>query len=104
MPASKTASGVIVANGGRTGGCVLYTKNGKPVFEFNNSMIYRHAVVSTQSLNSGKHIVKTVFQYDGGGTCKGGMVTLLLMIKKVGEVKILSSPAYAYIASSLAKV
>jgi arylsulfatase A-like enzyme len=96
IPAGKTISGVILANGGLTGGYVLYVKNGKPVFEWNNAMVYRHTLVSSEALSAGKHIVKSVFRYNGGGMGKGGTITLYIDDKKVGEGKVLSTPPYAY--------
>jgi arylsulfatase A-like enzyme len=96
IPAGKRVSGVLLANGGLTGGYVLYVKDSKPVFEWNNAMVYRHAVTATQSLTPGKHIVKSIFNYDGGGMGKGGTVTLYIDDKKVGEGKALSTPPYSY--------
>jgi arylsulfatase A-like enzyme len=96
IPAGKTASGVILANGGLTGGYVLYVKNGKPVFEWNNAMVYRHVVTSTQGIPTGPHIVKSTFQYDGGGLGKGGTLIIYIDDKKVGEGKVANTPPYSY--------
>jgi hypothetical protein len=39
-------------------------------------------------LTPGKNVVKVDFKYDGGGIAKGGLVTLYLNDKKVGEGRI----------------
>jgi arylsulfatase A-like enzyme len=96
IPAGKIASGVLLANGGVTGGFVFYVQHGKPVFEWNSATVYRHSVAATQGISTGRHILKTVFQYDGGGLGKGGTVILYIDEKNVGEGKVLSTPAYAY--------
>jgi arylsulfatase A-like enzyme len=96
IPPGKIPSGVILANGGVTGGYVLYVKNGKPIFEWNTATVYRQSVASTQGIPPGRHIVKAVFQYDGNGMGKGGSILLYMDDKKIGEGRILSTPAYAY--------
>lgn len=96
VPTGKTASGVILANGGMTGGYVFYVKDGKPVFEWNNIQVYRHAVSSTEKLSHGKHTIKSVFKYDGGGMGNGGTITLYIDDKKTGEGRIESTPPYVY--------
>jgi arylsulfatase A-like enzyme len=95
IPSGKTASGVILANGGLTGGYVLYAKDGRLAFDWNNSMVYRKTINSTEVIPNGKHIVKSVFKYDGG-IGKGGTLTLYIDDKKVGEGKVESTPPYAY--------
>jgi arylsulfatase A-like enzyme len=96
IPAGKTASGVILANGGLTGGYVLYVKDGKPVFEWNYTALDHYPIAATQRLTAGSHTVKSVFQYDGGGLGKGGTVTLYIDGNKVGEGKALNTPPYSY--------
>jgi hypothetical protein len=95
IPAGKTASGVILANGGLTGGYVLYAKDGRLAFDWNNAMVYRKTINSTELIPGGKHILKSVFKYDGG-IGKGGTLTLYIDDKKVGEGKVESTPPYAY--------
>jgi arylsulfatase len=79
------ASGVILAQGGRFGGWSLYLKAGKPAYTYNFLGLQRTSITSSQAVPAGKATVKMDFAYDGGGAGKGGLVTLYLNGKKVGE-------------------
>ena len=48
----------------------------------------RITVSSSSKLTPGKHTIKFDFTYDGGGPGKGGMGTLYIDDKKVGEGRI----------------
>ncbi|ABQ06599.1 hypothetical protein [Flavobacterium johnsoniae] len=58
--------------------------------------MYLKAVVSTEKLSTGKHSIKSVFKYDGGGLGKGGTITHNIDDKKTGEERIESTPPYVY--------
>lgn len=81
----QTANGVLVCQGGRFGGFSFYVKNGKPVFTYNFLGISSNSIVSSQSLQPGKHTLVFDFKYDGGGPGKGGAGTLFVDGNKVGE-------------------
>jgi arylsulfatase len=70
------AEGVIIAQGGVTGGISLYAKGGKPKFCYNFFGIVRYYVEGKQPIPPGTHQVRMEFAYDGGGVGKGGTVTL----------------------------
>ena len=79
------ASGVILAQGGRFGGWSLYLKRGKPAYAYNFLGLKRTTIAAKQPVPAGKATVRMEFAYDGGGLGKGGMVTLFVNDKKVGQ-------------------
>ncbi len=82
------AEGVIVAQGGLTGGWGLYAKDGKPKYCYNFYGIERYYVEGATKIPAGKHEVRLEFAYDGGGLAKGGTVTLYVDGKKCGEGRV----------------
>jgi len=88
ISADKTANGILIAQAGRFGGWALYVINGTVAYDYNFLGINRYTVESNQKLTPGKHTVKFDFAYDGGGLAKGGMGTLYIDGKKVGEGRI----------------
>jgi arylsulfatase len=82
------ANGVILAQGGRFGGWSLYLKGGKPVYTYNFLGLERTTLTGRQPVPAGKATVKMAFAYDGGGVGKGGVVTLFVNGKKVGEGRV----------------
>lgn len=84
----NTANGIIIAQGGRFGGWALYTKNGIVAYDYNFLGMESYTVSSTEKLKPGKHTIKFDFAYDGGGVGKGGLGTLFINGKKVGEGRI----------------
>ena len=82
------AEGVIVAQGGLTGGWSLYAKNGCAKYCYNFFGVDRYVVESTTRIPSGTHQVRMEFGYDGGGLGKGGSVTLYLDGKQIGEGRV----------------
>lgn len=81
-------NGVLVCQGGRFGGLSLYIKNGKPAFTYNFLGLNSTTITSTQSLAPGKHTLVYDFEYDGGGPGRGGVGTISLDGKKIGEGRI----------------
>lgn len=88
IPTGKTANGIIIAQGGRFGGWALYVKDGVAAYDYNYLGMQRYTVAATQKLTPGKHILKFDFAYDGGGIGKGGLGTIYIDGKKVGEGRI----------------
>jgi arylsulfatase A-like enzyme len=82
------ANGVIVAMGGVTGGWSFYAKNGKLKHCYNFFGINEFFAEGMQRIPEGKHQVRMEFKYDGGGTAKGGTVSLYLDGKKDGEGRV----------------
>ena len=68
--------GVIIAQGGRFGGWVVYVKNGRAKFVYNVLGIHEFATQAEDPIPAGTHQVRMEFAYDGGGLAKGGNVTL----------------------------
>ncbi len=88
IPAGKTANGILIAQGGRFGGWALYVKDGVAAYDYNFLGMERFTVSANQKLTPGKHTVKFDFAYDGGGIGKGGLGTIYIDDKKVGEGRI----------------
>ena len=82
------AQGVIVAVGGIIGGWSIYAKEGKLKYCYNFYGVNRYTIESTENIPSGTHQVRMEFKYDGGGIAKGGLVTLYMDGKKVGEGRV----------------
>ncbi len=82
------AEGVIVAQGGLTGGWSLYAKEGKPKYCYNFYGVHRYTVAGTATIPAGTHQVRMEFAYDGGGLAKGGTVTLYVDGQMAGEGRV----------------
>jgi arylsulfatase len=80
--------GVLVAAGGFVAGYALYVKDGKPTYEYNWFAQQRYKVTSVDKLSPGPATIRVDFKYDGGGVGKGGLVTLFINDKKVGEGRV----------------
>ena len=78
-------NGAILAQGGRFGGWSLYLKDGRPAYTYNFLGLKRTTIAGKQPVPAGKATVTMAFTYDGGGAGKGGVVTLFVNGKKVGE-------------------
>ncbi len=82
------AKGVIIAQGGLTGGWSLYAKEGKPKYCYNFYGVNRYTIAGTATIPPGTHQVRMEFAYDGGGLAKGGTVTLYVDGQRVGEGRV----------------
>jgi arylsulfatase A-like enzyme len=97
VPAGQVADGVLLANGGLTGGWALFVKGGAPAFDWNYIGQEHFLATSSKALTSGKHAVKYVFAYDGGTAFgKGGTSRLYIDDALVAEAKVPRTPAFAY--------
>ena len=90
------AEGVIVAQGGLTGGWSLYAKEGKLKHCYNLIGVQRFFVQATQPIPAGKHQVRMEFKYDGGGLAKGGSVSLFVDGMKDGEGRVDTTAAMVF--------
>jgi arylsulfatase A-like enzyme len=88
VPKTGSSDGVIVAKGGVAGGYTLFIKQGRPKFEYNWYAQERYKIASSEAVVPGRNVVKVDFKYDGGGIAKGGLVTLYLNDRKVGEGRV----------------
>ena len=104
IPQDKTANGIIIAQGGRFGGWALYVKDGTLAYDYNFLGMERYTVSSTEKLKPGKHSVKFDFVYDGGGIGKGGMGTLYIDGKQVGQSRINRTQSGIFSADETADV
>jgi arylsulfatase len=91
------ARGVIVNEGGITGGWVLYLKpDGRPAYHYNFLGMQRSTVVGADPVPMGTHQLRMEFAYDGGGIGKGGTATLYVDGQAVGSEHIPRTHAYNY--------
>src|SRR5271154_1757916 len=92
------AEGVIVAQGGNIGGWSLYAKGGKLKYCYNLLGIHYFYVESKNPLPPGQHQVRMEFAYAGGGLGKGGVASLYVDGKKVGEGNVAATAAMVFSA------
>lgn len=104
VPAGKTANGILIAQGGRFGGWALYVKDGVAAYDYNFLGMQRYTVAAGQKITPGKHTIKFDFAYDGGGPGKGGLGTIYIDGKKVGEGRIDRTQAAIFSADETADV
>jgi arylsulfatase len=84
------ADGVLATLGGRFGGWALLVLKDKPVFAYalSNQERDKFRVTGHDKLAPGPHTIRVDFAYDGGGVGKGGMATLFVDDKPVGQSRI----------------
>jgi hypothetical protein len=63
-------------------------KGGRPAYTYNFLGYTRTTIAASSPVPAGKATLKMVFAYDGGGIGKGGVVTLYVNDKKVGQGRI----------------
>ena len=82
------AAGVIVNQGGSPAGWTLYAHDGRLKYCYNFLGIEHYMVTADTAIPTGKHQVRMVFTYDGGGLGKGGEVTLYYDGEPAGQGRI----------------
>jgi arylsulfatase len=82
------ADGVLLANGGESGGFSLFLKNGKPTYTYNYFGRRIITIAAAAALPPGPAKIALRFGYDGGGRGKGAEATLLVNDQEVGEARI----------------
>jgi arylsulfatase A-like enzyme len=80
--------GMIVTEGGWSGGYGLYLLKGKPVFSYNLLQLLIPRWAGDQALTAGKHTITFDFIYDGPGIAKGGTGVLSVDGTKVHTLQI----------------
>jgi arylsulfatase len=103
-PEGTAANGIVIAQGGRFGGWALYVKDGKPAYDYNFLGMQRFTVAANEAIKPGKSTIRFEFAYDGGGVGKGGMGTLYLNDRKVGEGRIERTQPAVFSADETADV
>jgi len=88
--------GVLVTQGGLSGGFALVFEKGKPVFYYNMANVAHYSVAVKDALKPGRHTVVFDFQYDGGGLGKGGSGTLSVDGKQVAQGRIEKTVPFRY--------
>ena len=92
------AEGVIIAQGSNIGGWSLYAKGGKLKYCYNLLGIQNFFAESASAIPAGAHQVRMEFAYAGGGLGKGGVASLYIDGKKVGEGKVEATVAMIFSA------
>ena len=95
---SGGAEGVVIAQGGRTGGWSLYAKGGKLRYCYNFFGLDFNFCESNDAIPEGLHQVRMEFTYDGGGLGKGGVVALYIDGRKVAEGRVERTVAMVFSA------
>jgi len=98
------ANGVLLAQGGRFGGWSFYMKGGKLAYTYNFLGLQRTTIAARQPVPAGKATVRMDFAYDGGGLAKGGVVSLSVNGKKVGEGRLERTQPMAFSLDDAADV
>jgi len=96
--------GVILTQGGKFGGWVLYMDGGKPAYTYNWFGLERFTIVSPKAINKPNAEIKLQFDYDGGGNGKGGLATLYVDGEKVAEGRVDKTEPLLYSADETADV
>jgi hypothetical protein len=94
----KGAEGVIIAQGANIGGWSLYAKGGKLKYCYNWGGLKHFYVESAEAIPAGDHQVRMEFDYAGGGMGKGGVATLFVDGRKVGQGEIEATLAMIFSA------
>jgi arylsulfatase len=92
----KGAEGVIVNEGGVTGGWVLYVKDNRLIYHYSFLGLQHTTVRADTTLTAGQHQARMEFKYDGGGLGMGGTVNLFVDGDQVGSGRIEKTHAYNY--------
>jgi arylsulfatase A-like enzyme len=98
VPATGAVEGVIVAQGGNIGGWSIYAKGGKLKYCYNLLGIHYFYVESKDPLPAGQHQIRMEFAYAGGGLGKGGIATLFVDGKQVGQGPVAATAAMIFSA------
>jgi arylsulfatase len=98
------ADGVLLAQGGVTGGHSLYVKGGKPMYCYNFYGLESYYARGTSEIPPGDHQVRMEFTYDGGGLGKGGTSTLYIDGVAVGNGRIEQTEPFLFSADETCDV
>jgi arylsulfatase len=88
--------GVVVVQGGITGGWSLYFSEGRLRYCYNFLGLNHDYVGSEHTIEPGTHQVRMEFTYDGGGVGKGGAINLYVDGEPVGEGRLERAEPYIF--------
>ncbi|MBT8181508.1 MAG: arylsulfatase, partial [Eudoraea sp.] len=71
-------NGIILCQGGKFGGWALYMNDGKPAYTYNYFGLDSYTIEAPKAISGENAKIKLEFEYDGGGTGKGGMAKLYI--------------------------
>lgn len=97
-------NGIILCQGGKFGGWALYMNNGKPGYTYNWFGLIRYTIESPVAIKGTEANIKLTFEYDGGGTGKGGTANLFVDGKKVAEGRVEKTEPAVFSADETADV
>jgi arylsulfatase len=98
------AKGVIINQGGISGGWALYVKEGRPTYCYNFLGLQQFKIASDQPLSEGQHQVRMEFAYDGGGLGKGGTAKLYIDGNEVASGRVERTEAMIFSADETTDV
>lgn len=93
---AEEARGVIVSQGGRFAGWSFYLVNGILTYHHNYCAMERYTVSANEPTSRGLHELSCVFDYDGGGLGRGGLLHLLIDGVEIGSGRVHSTTPYLY--------
>lgn len=96
--------GIILTQGGKFGGWALYMDNGKPAYVYNWFGLESYTVTSPNAIDKKNAEIKLVFDYEGGGTGKGGIATIFVDGEKMAEGRIDKTQPAVFSADETADV
>jgi len=96
--------GIILCQGGKFGGWALYMNKGKPAYTYNWFGLDKYTIEAPKAIKADKAEIKLTFDYDGGGTGKGGKASLYVDGKKVAEGRIEKTEPMVFSADETADV
>jgi arylsulfatase len=104
IPQGIAPNGVILSQGGISGGWMFYVKDGTLKYLYNFVGLKQFVIGGTQPLTAGRHQVRMEFAYDGGGLAKGGNVTLYIDGKAVGNGRVEQTAPFVFSADETTDV
>lgn len=96
--------GIILCQGGKFGGWALYMNGGKPAYTYNWFGLEKYTIEAPSVISSDEAEIKLTFDYDGGGTGKGGTARLFVDGKKVAEGRVEKTQPAVFSADETADV
>jgi arylsulfatase A-like enzyme len=100
---SGNANGVLLCQGGKFGGWVLYLKNGKPMFTYNYLGLSSYTV-AVKSVIKGKNNIVLDFTWDGPKPGAGGLARIFVNNQLVAQGRIDKTQGYIFSADETADV
>ncbi|MFN7877902.1 MAG: sulfatase/phosphatase domain-containing protein [Pirellula sp.] len=104
VPEGTQTHGTIIAQGGRFGGWSVYVEKGIPAYHYNFLGLQQITISGKEKLPAGKSTLRVDFRYDGGGIGKGGVASLFLNDRNIGEGKIPRTQAMIFSADETADI